>query len=476
MEQRNQQTQTQQTVQGLLPQQVLEVRLLELPTLGFEERVKAELLDNPALEEVPAEPFETSLQEEERSGESRADDYLTADDIPDFIEPQTSRRGAAEIPFAESESFYETLQSQIGERKLNERAALVVTYLIGSLDDGGILRKPLSQISDELCFSEGLDIPEEELEAGVATLQTFDPPGIGAQSLQECLLIQLRRREQNRYTLLAEQLLESSFDDFIRKGHERMKRRMNLDDATYDHVWELLTPLNPRPGSPLSEVIGHSTQQVTPDFIVEPTDDGGILLNLNNSNIPELRISPDYQQMLDAYLQKGDRSKSAREAMLFVRQKTEAAKGFMDAVRVRNQTMLRVMKAIIALQRPFFLEGDERLLRPMILKDVADVTGYDISTISRVSNSKYVQTNYDIYPLRHFFSDGVTTNEGEELSVREIIRTLRELIGEEDKSAPLPDEKLCDLLQQKGFNIARRTVAKYREQLGLPVARLRRER
>ena len=355
----------------------------------------------------------------------------------------------------------------------------LVEYLIGSLDDDGLLRKSLESICDELAIYAGIESTEEELEEALNILQDFDPAGIGARSLQECLLIQIRRKKEEEKTPspilnLEERIIRECYEEFTRKHWEKIIKKLDIDEETFQETITEITKLNPRPGASLGEAIGRNLQQIVPDFIVETYDDGTINVSLNNRNVPELRMSRDFTEMVEEHTKnRANQSKESKEAMMFLKQKMDAAQGFIDAVRQRQNTLMVTMQAIIDLQRPFFLEGDESLLKPMILKDVAERTGLDISTISRVSNSKYVQTNYGIYPLKYFFSDGYTTEDGEEMSVREIRKILKECIEGEDKKKPLTDDELADILKEKGYPIARRTVAKYRQQLNIPVARLR---
>lgn len=488
MQQGNYQIQKQQQVQTLSPQQVLVVKMLELPTVELEERVRAEVLDNPALEEghAESEPDEEGFNEgnaaenempEGTNEDLSLGDYRTEDDIPDYkLKQQSSspEAQAEEIPFSDAISFYEILKEQSGERDLTAHQRILVEYLIGSLDDDGLLRKDLSSIVDELYFNYNLETSEKELEEALKILQDFDPAGIGARNLQECLLIQLNRKEDSPLKQTELNILTKCYDEFTRKHWDKILQRLSLTPEQFEEAKKELTHLNPRPGSSLGESVGRSYQQIIPDFLVETLDDGSIVLNLNARGVPELRISRSFMDMLEEHTKnKANQSKESKDAMMFLKQKMDAAQGFIDAVKQRQQTMHKTMQAIIDLQRPFFEDGDESLLKPMILKDVAERTGLDISTISRVSNSKYVQTNYGIYPLKYFFSDGYTTDEGEELSVREIRRVLKECVDKEDKNHPLTDDELAKILKEKGFPIARRTVAKYREQSGIPVARLR---
>ena len=466
------QTQAQRQVQTLSPQQILAVRLLELPTMELEERIHAELLDNPALEEgkeAPDNDTENDYNVDENGDpnpESSEDlslgDYRTEDDIPDYKLQENNRsKGeiAEEIPFSDTTSFYEKLAE----------------YIIGSLDDDGLLRKSNDTLIDELTIYHGISTTPEELDHIINIIQDFDPAGIGARSLQECLLLQIKRKENSPLKQIEYDIIDKYCDDFTRKNKEKIIQRLGISEEQYDAAVAELVKLNPRPGSSLGEAIGKNFQQIIPDFIVETEDDGTILLSLNNHNIPELRLSREFTEMLDEHTRnKNNQSKESKDAMLFLKQKVDAAQGFINAVKQRQQTLMSTMQAIIDLQRPFFQEGDESLLKPMILKDVAERAKLDISTVSRVSNSKYVQTNFGIYALKFFFSDGYTTEDGEELSIREIKRILKELVNGEDKNKPYTDDELADCLKEKGYPIARRTVAKYRQQLNIPVARLRR--
>lgn len=482
------QTQAQQQVQTLSPQQILAVKLLELPTMELEERIHAELLDNPALEEgkeAPDNDTENDYNVDENGDpnpESSEDlslgDYRTEDDIPDYKLQENNRsKGeiAEEIPFSDTTSFYETLKEQLSMQDLDAHQKELAEYIIGSLNDDGLLRKSNDTLIDELAIYHGISTTPEELEHIINIIQDFDPAGIGARSLQECLLLQIKRKENSPLKQIEYDIIDKYCDDFTRKNKEKIIQRLGISEEQYDAAVAELVKLNPRPGSSLGEAIGKNFQQIIPDFIVETEDDGTILLSLNNHNIPELRLSREFTEMLDEHTRnKNNQSKESKDAMLFLKQKVDAAQGFINAVKQRQQTLMSTMQAIIDLQRPFFQEGDESLLKPMILKDVAERAKLDISTVSRVSNSKYVQTNFGIYALKFFFSDGYTTEDGEELSIREIKRILKELVNGEDKNKPYTDDELADCLKEKGYPIARRTVAKYRQQLNIPVARLRR--
>ena len=481
------QTQAQQQIQTLSPQQILVVKLLELPTVEFEERIHSEILDNPALEEGK-EPENANEDEDSYSTpEDGTDnynedlslgDYKTEDDIPDYkFQEQHRNRGemAEDIPFSDTISFYEIVMEQLNMQELTEEEEQIAEYLVGSLDDDGLLRKEISALVDELAIYRGIYTDDETIHRMLELIQSFDPAGIGARSLQECLLIQLKRKTSSPAKALAEEIISNYFDEITKKNKEKIIQHLGIAPEEYEKALHELTKLNPRPGSSLGEVIGKNMQQIIPDFLVETEDDGSITLSLNNRNIPELHLSREFSTLLEEHTKnKGNQSKDSKDAFLFLKQKVDAAQGFINAVKQRQQTLLTTMQTIIDIQRPFFQEGDETLLKPMILKDVAERAKLDISTISRVSNSKYVQTNYGIFSLKYFFSDGYTTENGEELSVREIKRILKECVDNENKVKPYTDDELTELLKEKGYPIARRTVAKYRLQLNIPIARLRR--
>lgn len=481
------QTQAQQQVQTLSPQQIIVVKLLELPTVELEERIHAEILDNPALEEGrdtsehDTEDEFSSLPEEDNHYENddlSLGDYRTEDDIPDYkLQEHNRSRGETpeEIPFSDSISFYETLKEQLNMQNLTDEDEEIAEYLIGSLDDDGLLRKSIDTLIDELAIYRGIYAHADHIENILKIIQDFDPAGIGARSLQECLLLQIERKPDSPLKQVELDIIEKCCEDFTRKNKEKIIQKLNISEEIYQEAVNELTKLNPRPGSSLGEVIGKNFQQIIPDFIVETDEDGTITLTLNNRNVPELRLSREFTELLEEHTtNKENQSKESKDAFLFLKQKVDAAQGFINAVKQRQQTLFTTMQAIIDLQRPFFLEGDESLLKPMILKDVAERAKLDISTISRVSNSKYVQTNFGIYPLRYFFNDGYTTEEGEEFSVRKIKQLLKECIEHEDKNAPYTDDELTKILKEKGYPIARRTTAKYRQQLNIPIARLRR--
>ena len=455
--------------------------------MELEERIHAEILDNPALEEGKETPENEEADpeygdSEEGGTDSDEDlslgDYSSEDDIPDYKlqEHNRSKEGVAEeIPFSDAVSFYEILKDQLRMQDLTDEQREIAEYLIGSLDDDGLLRKSMEAVADELAIYRGISTTEKELNQILEVIQDFDPAGIGARSLQECLLLQIQRKADSPLKQIELDIIGKYCDEFTRKNKERIIQKLGITEEQYAEAAAELTKLNPRPGSSLGEAMGKNMQQIVPDFLVETYEDGTVSLSLNNRNVPELRLSREFTELLDEHTRNRDnQSKASKDAMLFLKQKVDAAQGFINAVKQRQHTLLTTMQTIIDIQRPFFLEGDESLLKPMILKDVAERAGLDISTISRVSNSKYVQTNYGIYSLKFFFSDGYTTEDGEELSVREIKRILKECVDNEDKEKPYTDDELAEILKAKGYPIARRTVAKYRQQLNIPVARLRR--
>ena len=477
--------QVQTQTQTLTPQQVLTVRLTELPLNDLRERIEKELEDNPWLQGENTEHTEKAENTEEREySEDREDaedmDYAVPneygdsfDDVDDGIprEPRDNNdeRHSHELSDT-SESFFDYLVSQLGEYNLTDHEREVMKYLIGSLADDGLLRTPLYQIADELDIYQNVQTNVEELERLLTTvLQQMEPAGIGGRSLQECLTLQARRNYSGQARDQLVTLFQRYWDDFVHLRWQRIQHVLKLDDLELEHLRKRIQRLNPRPGGSLGG--DHSDNHViTPDFYVETDEAGHIMLSLNEGELPRLTISPDAEQEL----QMPAVSRSEREAMNYLRQQVGYARMFIEAIAQRRESMIRTMQAIIRLQRPFFLEGDETLLRPMKLEDVANETGQDISTVSRVSNSKYVQTDHGIYPLRWFFTSAATQN-GDEVTVRKILATLKDLVDHEDKSHPLSDERLVKMLQERGYAVARRTVAKYRTQLGIADSRMRKQ-
>ena len=443
--------------QKLSPQQIQLIRLLELPAIELEERVKHELEDNPALEEgkEPVDDFERTESEEggeeipsvDTETDLSLGDYLTEDDIPDYkLREMTERAERKEdVPFSVSQSLNEFLLQQLGLRDLPDKQMKIA------------------------------EVDEKEIESILNIIQDFEPAGVGARDLKECLLIQLDKKENTPVTNLAIRVLTEYFEEFTRKHYDKILRGLDIDEETLKKVIHEITMLNPKPGSSWGGSMEVAMSQIIPDFVVE-AHNGELILSMNNRGVPDMRINREYAEMFQDYTaNKANQTAERRDAVQFVKQKLDSAQWFIDAIKQRNETLQRTMEAIIYLQRDFFLTGDEATLHPMILKDVAERAGYDISTISRVSNSKYVQTNFGIYPLKYFFSESMQTDTGEEISTREVKKIMKEHVDAEDKRKPLTDEELATILKEKGYVIARRTVAKYREQLGIPVARLRKE-
>lgn len=484
------QTQTQQ----LLPQQLLVSRLVELPVADLEGRVQNELDENPALEtetrdeadrlddnsqSMNDEGHEERYDSVEQYAADRRADYASEDETPDYLLNLPSQRAAMEArPFSpgQGESFYDRLLAQAGEFDLSDKQRSIVEYLIGSLDSDGLLRKPLYAISDELAIYQNIDATEEEIEQCLQVLQSFEPAGIAARSLQECLLIQLR--DSNRdpfFKELETNIITKNFEDFTHKRIDRLCMAYGQEKEVIAKAYDDLTRLNPRPGSALDDTVGQSGQQIMPDFVVREENDGTFCVSLNNGDVPELRVSRSFRESMEEYARnKNNLSRQQRDTYTYVKQRVDAAQNFINAIRQRNDTLMRTMQAIVDWQQLFFREGDETLLRPMILKDIATKTGLDISTISRVSNSKYVDTDHGVFPLKFFFNNRFSAGkDGEDVSKAQLAGAIRQLIDTEDKQNPLSDEAIVEQLQAKGYDVARRTVAKYRTRMGIPVARLR---
>lgn len=511
-----QQQLSQQQVQRISQQQLLQVRLVEMPLAEFEEKVNIELAENPALdpmtqdEEWDSNNDNTTADdisfEENQERQERDDALETAlqgigqdDQMPQvYSGTNTNDVDYEERVYGQVTSFYDTIKEQMGELELTDEQQTIMEYLIGSLDDDGLLRKDLDLLSDELAVNYYIDVDSKQIEAVLHILQGFDPAGIGARSLQECLLLQVKRLTEQRLQQLKELPTNSSLADRVRQSlsdlvllrriltrhfkkftkhqWDKIKESLHLNDDDVQRLRQLLHRLNPKPGASLGESVGRNMQQITPDFIVESGYDGQISFTLSRGQTPELKVSQSFLDMVDTYKKnKQNMSRQDKEALLYAKENVERAQNFIEAIKQRRRTLTLTMQAIIDWQKKYFQDGDESDLKPMILKDIALKTGLDISTISRVCNQKYAQTRWGIFPLRHFFSDSLTTNSGEELSTRKIKLALKELIVAEDKQHPLSDDALSAALKGQGFPVARRTVAKYREQQGIPVARLRKE-
>lgn len=489
----------QKLLQKLSPQQILLMKLLQIPTVALEQRIKQEIEENPALEieeGSESEEYETNdspddqddrddpdFEEDEFEYDSSGDefgfdDYIDEGDIPEYrLQINNSSRDDDhhEIPFADDQSFQELLIQQLGYRKLDERKRKIGLYIIGNLDDAGYLTRPVEALIDDLLFALNIKANKAEINEILSIIQDFDPPGLGARNLQECLLLQLRRKQVENPDIdykLPIMVIDRFFNEFTKKHYDKIIKRAEISEDELKVAMNEILSLNPKPGNSISEN-AKSVQYVLPDFIIQITD-GELELSLSNRNTPELRVSRSYTEMIEIYSE-SKKNSANREALTFVKQKIDSAKWFIDAIQQRQNTLYQTMNAIMDYQREYFLTGDETKLRPMILKDIAEMVSLDISTISRVANSKYVQTPFGTFLLKSFFSEAMQTDSGEEVSTREIKKILSNCIEAEEKNKPLTDEQLTDILKEKGYNIARRTVAKYREQLDIPVARLRKE-
>ncbi|MBN96904.1 MAG: RNA polymerase sigma-54 factor [Flavobacteriaceae bacterium] len=472
--------------QKLSPQQIQLMKLIQLPTQAFEERIKQELEENMALErgkEGESEDFETDygddhIQDNDQinADDINVDDYLSDDEIPDYrlrANNYSAEEDDKSIPYASGSSFTEQLTDQLNTFPLEEENYLIAKFLIGSIDDSGYIRRPLLDLTDDLAFTQNIYTDIETIERALKVVQQLDPAGVGARDLQECLLIQLKRKPQSPDTEMAARIIENAFEKFTKKHYLKLQKKFNINETQLKDAIQEIERLNPKPGSSYTNNL-RSVEHVVPDFTIQIVE-GELNLTLNARNAPELHISKSYNEMLLGYKASKEKSKAQKEAVQFIKQKLDAAKWFIDAIRQRQQTLYLTMSAIMQYQKAYFLSGDEEQLRPMILKDIADEIEMDISTVSRVANSKYVNTPYGTKLIKEFFSESMTNDQGEEVSTREIKSILKTVIVEEDKKKPLTDEKLAKILKEKGYPIARRTVAKYREQLDFPVARLRKE-
>lgn len=501
----------------LSPAQIQVIRMLEIPAVELRQRVEEEIQQNPLLEEVPE--YERKEKDEHEEPDAYEDDYLYHDgdehthdeddyaandsytDINDSVDIndaylaghfddeyddttnyryQTNNRSAddelpnEELTLSDSTTFYDYLLEQVGEKKLTERERNIAEYVIGCLDENGWLTRTSEQMVDDLAFHAGVDVTDDEMNRIVDMVRQLDPPGVGATDLRECLLLQLQRRPKTLANQRAIRVVEKFFNEFRKRHFEAISQRMNITDEEMQEVQDEISKLNPKPGNSFGGTMyENSGNHVIPDFFIT-NEEGQLTISLNTGDIPDLRINEDYVSMLDD-LNTNRKSKANRDGVRFIKQHIEAAKWFIDAIRQRNETLMHTMEAIVHFQRDYFVEGDETYLKPMILQDIADMTGYDVSTISRVSNSKYVQTDFGTFPLKHFFSEGLATETGDEVSTREIKKVIREVVSKEDKRNPLNDDQLVQILKMDDYIVARRTVAKYREQLGIPVARLRKK-
>ena len=474
---------TQSLQQKLSPQQIQFIKLLQVRTAELENRIEEELEINPILEEGEEEAADDELgsaQEEDQPAKEEEDidikDYLQDDDYNGYKTYNDVDDEDKEMPVPMVGSLHEALITQLGFLGLDEHQVAIGKQLIGSIEGDGYIRRDLAAIANDLAFTQGIEVSLEEVEEVLKKIQAFDPAGIAARNLRECLLIQLDRMDdgQDVDVIVAKRILGECYEEFTKKHYPKILKKLDIDDEEYiKDAIELIVRLNPKPGGDAGTGMGKN-QYVIPDFILT-NNNGKLDLALNSRNAPELRISRSYSEMFNAYDKSNKKDKKLKEAVTFVKQKLDAARWFIDAIRQRQLTLLRTMRAIVDFQYAYFLEGDETKLKPMILKDIAQIINMDISTVSRVVSSKTVQTDFGVFPLKYFFSEGISTHSGEEVSSREVKQIIKELIDQEPKDKPLSDDKLEDLLNQKGYHIARRTVAKYREQLNIPVARLRKE-
>ena len=469
--------------QKLSPQQIQLMKLIQLPTQAFEQRISQEMNENPALEGGKEEPekFDEDINDEyqetiDEAPEINIDDYLSDDETPSYklnANNYSADDQQTHIPYAAGQSFTQHLMQQLNTYRLEESEKEIAKFLVGSVDESGYIRREIADIVDDLAFTQNVYTQEAAVESVLEKVQELDPAGVGARDLQECLLLQLKRKQQNSKVVLASRILKETFDHFSKKHYKKLLQKFSISEDDLREAIAEIEGLNPKPGGAISSNT-RMVEHVVPDFAITIVE-GSLELTLNGRNAPELHVSREYANMLKGYKESKDKSKSQKEAVLFIKQKLDAAKWFIDAIKQRQQTLFVTMNAIMHQQEAYFLSGDQRKLRPMILKDIADTIGMDISTVSRVANSKYVDTPYGTKLIKEFFSESMKNDQGEDVSTKEIKKILEITIGEEDKRKPLTDDKLAQILKEKGYPIARRTVAKYREQLELSVARLRKE-
>ncbi|MBU2974348.1 MULTISPECIES: RNA polymerase factor sigma-54 [unclassified Zobellia] len=474
--------------QKLSPQQIQLMKLIQLPTQAFEQRLKQELEENPALEsgkedlDAMDDEFADTYENEDSDSEIisaediNIDDYLSDDEIPDYRTKANNYSSDDEeknVPYAAGTSFNQYLLNQLNTVYLNDEEWSIAEFLVGSVDESGYIRRPIADITDDLAFTQNIYTDEETIERVLKLVQKLDPPGVAARSLEECLIIQLKRKETTPSVELAITILEKSFEQFTKKHYKKLIQKYNISEEQLRDAISEIEKLNPKPGGSYSGN-NRMIEHVVPDFSIRIVD-GELELTLNGRNAPELHVSREYNNMLKGYKDAKKKSKSQKDTVLFIKQKLDAAKWFIDAIRQRQQTLFITMNSIMHYQSEYFLTGDERNLRPMILKDIADEIEMDVSTVSRVANSKYVDTPYGTKLIKEFFSESMKNDQGEDVSTKEIKKILETVIGEESKKKPLTDDKLAAILKEKGYPIARRTVAKYREQLDIPVARLRKQ-
>jgi RNA polymerase sigma-54 factor len=476
---------SQKLLQKLSPQQIQLMKLLQVPTANLEQRIKEELEINPALEESLSdydgekedlsEPEQIRDDDDEQYESNAEDDFADSLDVQEYTKDDYEYNDGGDdykgkedkktMPLAVGKTFHDFLDEQLHLLDLDDHEWQIADQLIGSIDDDGYLRRELDAIVDDLAFQKNLTTTVEEIEEVLRTIHRFDPSGVGARNLQECLQIQLERKEQNANVKMALKIINTQFDAFTKKHYDKLLKSLDIDEATLKAAIDIILHLNPKPGG-ASETSSVNHQTIIPDFTVE-NNNGELEVLLNGKNAPDLRISDSFKEMLTSYGKGSMKDKKQKEAVVFIKQKIDSAKWFIDAIKQRQHTLFVTMEAIVFFQKEYFLTGDEMKLRPMILKDIAEITSLDISTVSRVANSKYCQTEFGVFSLKHFFSEGLQMEGGEEVSTREVKKILEDMIAVEDKSKPLSDEFLTEQLKEKGYNIARRTVAKYREQLNI---------
>ena len=470
--------------QKLSPQQIQLMKLIQLSTLEFEQKLSREIEENPALDTTnetqdnDIDEFDSDdnyEKEEVNNDEIDISDYLSDDDIPDYNlrTNNYSEENEAAIPFASGTSFNQFLKNQLHSFSFSSEDLKIAEFIVGSLDQFGYLRRDLIDISDDLAFSLGIDANEDQIQSVLDKVYLLDPAGVGAKNLQQCLLLQLKRKSITKNISNAIKITKDLFDEFSKRHFDKIKSKLNISDEDLRDCIGEIEKLNPKPGGAYNENTKINSS-VVPDFTIELID-GEIKLKLNSRNAPDLYVSQEYKNMLSGYSESKEKTKSQKDAVLFIKQKLDSAKWFIEAIKQRNQTLIMTMSAIVNFQKEYFLSGDEKKIKPMILKDIAEEITMDISTISRVANSKYVDTPYGVKLIKSFFSEGIKNSKGEDISTIEVKKTLENIISEEDKKKPLTDDQLTKLLNKEGYPIARRTVAKYREMIGAPVARLRRK-
>ena len=458
--------------QRLSPLQIQTIKLIELPVQELEQKIRAELESNPVLDDGPDPDRQ---QDDDNAKDISIDDIKDDGEIPAY-KTRINNWGKDPRPeyntFSVRESFTESLMEQLGYRNLSEREYQIGSFIVGSLDADGYLRRDIESLVDDMAFRAGMEVSEKEVEDMLSVIQEFDPPGIGARDLRECLILQLNAREQTEDVRDAKRILTEQFAEFTNRHFNKVMSRLNINEDRLKAAMACITRLNPAPGGQIDDSFSEHAQQIVPDFVLEDHD-GQLSFTMPRFNIPELRVNKKYSDMMESA--KGSDDRSQKEAATFIRQKVDSAKWFIEALKQRQNTLQRTMQAILDFQHDYFLDGDEANLKPMVLKDIAEITGFDISTVSRVVNSKYIETHFGIFPLKYFFSEGMENKEGEEVSTRELKKALQECVDSEDKKKPLTDEQLVTEMEKRGYKVARRTIAKYRGQLGIPLARWRKE-